>query len=354
MTITINQSISRTDPGPLAAVSDLVDPSVNSVQKGFMQSMAQLFSVLSQLFSSGAQNSQFNATPLSTKLGDTISAVSKSLGSTQPAQIGGNSVTIAMDRGQLEHRHLMDGQGRSMSAENILNIKLGDGLGKSNILDLGKSSNILDLDLGKDVTAPPIMTPMNMDRAAQILNRNFDNVSGGKETVGRDELTRALTDPTSSPEMKRAARFLLDNPDAFRKLETADQRAAGGGGCSMRAADGLISKGDTVACMAKSDTPASQRERIAIAELLANKDLFMSGGDKAISKDELAYISATGKLPNGQPAPESLRSAARFFTQNPEAFAKLEDTSFYRNPDNKNIPKGDGKVGLQDMLLALS
>ena len=195
--------------------------------------------------------------------------------------------------------------------------------------------------------------PMNADRAAQVLNQNFDNVSGGKETVNRDDLRRALTDPNSSPEVKSAANFLLNNPDAFRKIETADQRSQGSGGLSAVVGDGRISKGDTVASMALSNTQ-TQPERNAVAALLANKDSLMAGGDKLISKDELGMIATTGKLPNGQPAPADLQQAAKYFTENPAMFSKLEDTNFYRSSNNNNIPKGDGKVGLQDMLTALS
>lgn len=202
---------------------------------------------------------------------------------------------------------------------------------------------------GGAVQPQPAMTA---DRATQVLNQNFDNVSGGKETVSRDDLRRALTDPNSSPEMKDAANFLLNNPDAFRKLDTADQRAAGPVPMFTALGDGRISKGDTVAAM-QSGTQ-TQPERNAVAALLANKDSLMAGGDKLISKDELSMIAMTGKLPNGQPAPADLQQAAKYFTENPAMFSKLEDTNFYRSSNNTNIPKADGKIGLQDMLTSLS
>lgn len=200
---------------------------------------------------------------------------------------------------------------------------------------------------------PQPQPSMNADLAAQVLNQNFDNISGGKKTLDRDDLRRALTDPNSSPEVKSAANFLLNDPDAFRKIDTAHQRSQGSGGLSAAVGDGRISKSDTVASMALSNTQ-TQPERNAVAALLANKDSLMAGGDKLISKDELGMIATTGKLPNGQPAPADLQQAAKYFTENPAMFNKLEDTNFYRNSNNNNIPRGDGKVGLQDMLTALS
>ena len=187
---------------------------------------------------------------------------------------------------------------------------------------------------------------MTADRAAEVLNKNFDNVSGGKETVDRNDLRRVLNDPNSSPELKQAASFLLNNPAAYRKIETADAWAQGG----TSIPDGRISKGDTVAAMSSSGSPSAQESKAA-ATLYANKDTLLAG-DKLISREELGQIATTGKLLNGQPASADLVAAAQYYTQNPEKFSKLEDTNFYRNPGSKNIAKGDGKIGEDDLRLA--
>jgi hypothetical protein len=43
-----------------------------------------------------------------------------------------------------------------------------------------------------------------------------------------------------------------------------------------------------------------------------------------------------------------------YLTQtHPEKFNQLEDTSFYRSSNNQNIPKGDGKIGMHDLQMAL-
>jgi hypothetical protein len=195
--------------------------------------------------------------------------------------------------------------------------------------------------------APPAQQPMTAERAVELLNRNFDNLSGGKETVDRSDLRRAVNDPNSSPELKQAASFLLNNPQAYRQLETADQRATGPVPLADALGDGRISKGDTLASMALSGSPSPQESK-AMAALLANKDIVLAG-DSLSSREELAMIALTGKLPNGQPAPADLLEAARFLTENPEKFNKLENAFFYRNPTNTNIPKGDGKIGLEDL-----
>lgn len=195
-------------------------------------------------------------------------------------------------------------------------------------------------------------TPQAMDahQACGLLNSNFDNIKGKDGMVGRKELEKAVSDPNTSPQMKAAAQFLLDNKSAFRELDRADSRSMREGpfGEGHRS-DNRISRGDTNAAMQKA--PMTEEELDIATTLLRNKSSVLSG-DGLLSREELGKI-ATGTLPNGKTASPELQSAAQTLLAKPEMFNKLADGYMVDNPNAKVGERGDDKLGLDDLLTAL-
>lgn len=350
--MSINITPPSINPGNFIQTNTLTNPissGLNSMQSGIMQSLSQVFNMLSQLFASGAQNPMFSGNPLSNNIGNNLGR--DSLGQPQVVPSYGNNPL--------------------QPVPNFSNNPGQDSLGQPRVIpgngnQSGPPISVIINNPGREYAGQPIVgpscgsrsndlsqQPMNADRAAQVLNKNFDNISGGGGVVTRDDLQRALNDPNSSKEVKDAASYLLNNKDVFRGLDTASGGDRGGPGLGLRAifGDGKISKADTTAAMVRDGTQLPQ-EREAINALLAHKDSLMVG-DKLISRAELATIAAGGLMPNGQPAPPDLRQAAMFLTQNPEFFSKLEDTNHHLNGGRRsNIPVGDSLIGIDDLLQA--
>jgi hypothetical protein len=191
---------------------------------------------------------------------------------------------------------------------------------------------------------------MTQDRAVQVLKENWEKASkrNNGETISRCSLKDVLSDPNASPELKEAARFLLNNNAAFNNLERAD---AGRLGKTGEMADGTISRGDLDAAL--HSIPFTPREQQVAKTLLDNLNV-LGNGDQKITQADLAKILATGLLPNGQPASPAMLAAARHVAANPSFFSKLEETFEARN--NPSLPgsRKDGVVGVEDLLAALA
>jgi hypothetical protein len=192
-----------------------------------------------------------------------------------------------------------------------------------------------------------LQPPMTQDRAAQVLSENYDNIPHKNKhgSIGRESLEAVAKDPKSSPELKDAAQYLLDNPLAFSQMDTANRTKTGKGGGE----DGFIGKKDLAATT--QSTPFSAAEKNVANTFVQHKDQLL-GGDGLMSLQELSKIATTGKLPNGQPAPADLLSAAQFATANPAFFSKLEEAYMHRNPGAKG-ERNDAKVGIEDLQVAL-
>jgi hypothetical protein len=75
---------------------------------------------------------------------------------------------------------------------------------------------------------------MDKDRAVREISRNFDQLTQGKDNyITKDDL-KAIADgglqrhqksANYTPELRAAAKYLLDNPEAFKELETSDAKA---------------------------------------------------------------------------------------------------------------------------------
>ncbi len=366
--MSINLNIPGFNPNALSLmnpVSNLttgLGSAVNSAQSGIMQSLSQLFSSLGQMFSMGAQNGQFQANQGSLNIGNGLGQAQQfgnqglNLGNLfgQGQQMGNQGLNLGNLLGQGQQMGNQGfnlggaiGAGQQMGHQGY---NLGNAFGQSqqplNIsINMGQpqAQGTQGCGTGNDFS----QQPMNAGRANEVLNKHFDNLSGGDQTIDRGDLRRAANDPNSSNEVRQAANFLLNDSGAMRSLDTADSRARGG----LEIADGRISKGDTGAAMATSGF-LTQQDRNDVSVLQANSGRF-AGADGLISKEEVAAVATTGRMTNGQQATGAEIEAARNLTANPEKFNRLENTNFYRNPGDNNIPKSDGKIGMQDMQLAL-
>lgn len=312
---------------PVSNLTSSLGSAVNPAQSGIMQSLSQLFSSLSQMFSTGMQNGQFQANQGSLNIGNLFG---------QGQQMGHQGLNLGnlLGQGQMGHQgyNLGNAFGQSQQPFNV-SINMGQ----------PQAQGTRSCGSGNDGS----QQPMTADRASEVLNKHFDNISGGNQTVDRGDLQRAANNPNNPAELREAARLLLNDAGALRSLDTADSRARNG----FEVADGRISKGDTSAAMAMSGA-LTQQDRNDVSVLMANKNGF-AGADGVISKEEVATVAAGGRLANGQVATEAEVAAAKRLTANPEKFNRLENMSHYRNPGDNNIPKSDGKIGLQDMQIAL-
>lgn len=193
---------------------------------------------------------------------------------------------------------------------------------------------------------PSAAGPMNPSRVVGVLDRHFDNIKGPDGNVGRRELAKAADNPSSPPELKAAANYMLSNPKALASLDRADATVRQKSG---EQADGRFSKGDLTATLQKTSIMPADKK--AIETLVSNKSSLLSG-DKLLSRAELSQVATTGQLPNGKAAPAELRVAAQHILSKPELFDRLDDANLVKN-NNGQGPRGDGKISLTDMQTTL-
>jgi hypothetical protein len=349
---------------PVSNLTTSLGSAVNSAQSGIMQQLSQLLGSIGQLLSMGAQNGQFQANQGSQNIGNGLGQAQQfgnqgfNLGGLlgQGQQMGNQGLNLGglLGQGQQMGNQGLNlggaiGQGQQMGHQGY---QLGNAFGQSqppvNItINMGQPQSQSQVTRDCGTGSDSSQQPMTAGRASEVLNKHFDNLKGGDQTVDRGDLRRALSNPNSPAEVKDAARFLLNDSGAMRSLDTADSRARGG----FEIADGRISKGDTGAAMATSGS-LTQQDRNDVSVLMANKNGF-AGADGLISKAEVATVAAGGRLANGQVASEAEVAAAKRLTANPEKFDRLENTLAYRKPGDSSIPKSDGKVSMEDMQLAL-
>ena len=145
-----------------------------------------------------------------------------------------------------------------------------------------------------------------------------------------------------TPELRAAAKYLLDHPDDFKSLETADSKAQGFKGH----ADGKIGKGDTTAAMQQVSFSVGEKE--ALQTLAKYGNSFFTSGDKMVSKSDLDAIVKTGKMPDGTAAPQDMKDAAKLILSQPELFDKM-DNAFKVRVKHRGDQRGDGLVSADDL-----
>jgi len=191
---------------------------------------------------------------------------------------------------------------------------------------------------------------MDKDRAVREISRNFDQLTQGKDNyITKDDL-KAIADgrlqshqmsANYTPELRAAAKYLLDNPEAFKELETSDSKAQGFKG----KADGKIGKGDTTAAMQKTGFSVGEKDALQTVAKYGD-ELFHK--HRLVSKDDLQKIVKEGKMPNGKAAPEDLKEAAKLLLSQPETFTKLDNAMKIRKGHHGD-QHGDGKFSLNDL-----
>lgn len=195
---------------------------------------------------------------------------------------------------------------------------------------------------------------MDKDRAFREVARNFDQLTKGKDNyITKDDLKAIaegrLQDHQKSanytPELRAAAKYLLDNPDAMKELETSDAKAQGFKG----KADGKIGKGDTTAAMQRTSFSVGEKEALQTVAKYGD-ELFH--GRKTVSLEDMQKIAKEGKMPDGKPAPADLRDAAKLLVSQPETFGKLDNAKRIRH-DHRGDQHGDGKFSMTDLREAL-
>lgn len=188
--------------------------------------------------------------------------------------------------------------------------------------------------------------PMDTTRAVRELDRHFDKIKGADGKVGLRELARAMDNPSSSPELKAAAKFALFDSKTMALLDNAD--------VTVRQkfdekADGRFGKGDLTAAL--QNTGSTLGEKQAIETLIRNQSSLLSG-DGLLSRAELSRVATSGQLPDGKTASEELRVAARHILSKPELFDKLDDSYLVQRNKGQG-PRGDGLISLADMQTTL-
>lgn len=192
---------------------------------------------------------------------------------------------------------------------------------------------------------------MDKDRATREIARNFDQLTAGKDNfitkddlkaIANGEMQRFQVSANYTPELRAAAKYLLDHPDDFKSLETADSKAQGFKGH----ADGKIGKGDTTAAMQQVSFSVGEKE--ALQTLAKYGNSFFTSGDKMVSKSDLDAIVKTGKMPDGTAAPQDMKDAAKLILSQPELFDKM-DNAFKVRVKHRGDQRGDGLVSADDL-----
>jgi hypothetical protein len=294
---------------PVSSVATGLGSAANATQSGIMQSLSQLLSSLGQLLTMGAQGGQFQASQGGLNLGNSLG---------QGQQMGHQGFNLGNSFGQSQQPFSLGvdlGQPRSLGVD----------------LGVPRTQGSQSRDLGSSFLAQPMST----ERAVNVLNQNFDQVSGGAETLNRSDLRRIANDPNSSPELRQAARTVLNDPQAMKKLDTADSRSQGGN----EMADGRFSKGDLTTVGGAGAPPQSMSTERAAQVLNQNFDK-VSGGSQTIDRGDLRRIAND---PNSSP---ELRQAARTVLNDPQAMNKL-DTADSRSRGGSEM--ADGRISKGDL-----
>ena len=187
-------------------------------------------------------------------------------------------------------------------------------------------------------------------RALDTLSRNFDAMNRdhglfgafGDKVITEKELREIAEDPDAPIDLKRAARYVLDNPDLLDRLsrsrDGSDQGIARSDIDLARGSDDEDSPGgiDGDAPQVTGGVPEDQRVLDTLRQNFdaMNRDhgLFGAFGDKVITDKELRE---TAEDPD---AAVDLKRAARYVLDNPELLGRLSRS---RDGDDQGIARSD-------------
>ncbi|HEU4459572.1 MAG TPA: hypothetical protein VFR90_10650 [Methylibium sp.] len=173
---------------------------------------------------------------------------------------------------------------------------------------------------------------MNDDRALSVIYNAFDSLkTPGAQNLTKADLERAAQNPNLNPEIREAARYLLENPSMLRALDTARQDNAGLPG----RVDNEYDRGDFLVTMNRDKLTAG--DRAALQVLKANaRELFANGG--TMSPADLQRIADTGEIRPGVAASPELREAAGRLVKNKDLMDRLDSAgSLYGGAAGPNM-----------------
>jgi hypothetical protein len=185
-------------------------------------------------------------------------------------------------------------------------------------------------------------------RALETLRQSFDAMNRdhgflgafGDKVITEKELRETAEDPDASLELKRAARYILDNPDLMERLSRSkdgDDQGIARGDIDL-AAESSVGPGGSGA-----PAPAGSDELSALQTILANFDSLNDRnpffGDKVLSREELERAAS-----NADTSP-SLKRALRYVLDHPSVLDRLSRSKGF---GVSGMSRSDLEIGIED------
>jgi hypothetical protein len=186
----------------------------------------------------------------------------------------------------------------------------------------------------------------------RVLVDNFSEIQTSDHGIKLDDLKKIANGETvngmkgaPSPELRQAAKTFADNPDAFTTAETLAQKTSGDKGAK---ADGILGLEDISHNVNQAKT-LGEGEKAALQTLDTYKDKLFKDGSMDMSV--LQSVAETGKLPDGNAAPDDLKAAAQRVTSSPWLMTKLDTGKQTADGNFDARANGDVSKGDLDALL---
>jgi hypothetical protein len=193
---------------------------------------------------------------------------------------------------------------------------------------------------------------MSGEQAMRVLVDNFSEIQTSDHGIKLDDLKKIAKGETvngmkgaPSQELQQAAKTFVDNPDAFTTAETLAQKTSGETGAK---ADGILGLEDISHNVNQAKT-LGEGEKAALQTLDTYKDKLFKDGSMDMSV--LQSVADTGKLPDGNVAPDDLKAAAQRVTSSPWLMTKLDTGKQTADGNFDARANGDVSKGDLDALL---
>jgi hypothetical protein len=193
---------------------------------------------------------------------------------------------------------------------------------------------------------------MSSEQAMRVLVDNFSEIQTSDHGIKLDDLKKIANGETvngmkgaPSPELRQAAKTFAGNPDAFTTAETLAQKTSGDKGAK---ADGILGLEDISHNVNQAKT-LGEGEKAALQTLDTYKDKLFKDGSMDMSV--LQSVAETGKLPDGNAAPDDLKAAAQRVTSSPWLMTKLDTGKQTADGNFDARANGDVSKGDLDALL---
>ena len=188
-------------------------------------------------------------------------------------------------------------------------------------------------------------------QALETLRQNFDAMNRdhgflgafGDKVITEKELRETAEDPDASLELKRAARYILDNPDLMERLSRSkdgDDQGIARGDIDLAAES---SEGPGGVGGSSGARPAGSDELSALQTILASFDSLNDRnpffGDKVLSREELERAAS-----NADTSP-SLKRALRYVLDHPSLLDRLARSKGF---GVSGMSRSDLEIGIED------